>query len=294
VCDYRTSILEPGSRKVVIKKWEGEFIGTLEPGGRIWFVCTPWHNADLTAKLKSSGVYKVLEDSVGPHFEPLWPDKWPKARLIERWQELGPEEFDRQYRNKVVSELGRIISKLAVKNLIRKDIEDLDCDFNVLGVDPGMLRPEGTESAIFVLGYKDGKKVVRNVESSRYRIGELVQRIIDNAARWDVNEIFVENNAFQEALVQWLEDRVRVPVTGLFTTGQSKRSLKTGIKTMGLEMERGEWILPLAGHEIGCDCGKCRWVRQLEEYPYGELDDLVMAGWVASRGESSVMRIRGA
>jgi intein/homing endonuclease len=254
--------------------------------------CTPWHGRDLTQKLKKLKIYTVCEHRIGEHFEPLWPTKWGVKYLMHRFDELGVEEFDRQFRNKVVSEGARAISSVAIGRLQHYEMDEMAVDRVILGVDPGMMRDTNSRSSLFVLGMKDSDKgsvkIPLEIREGDYTAPELVNQIKDLYFIYLPDTIKVESNAFQLALAQWLEADLEIAakIDACFTSGRRKYDQVTGVKGMGLSMERGEWILPLKGHpEKVCQCTKCSWVRQLEEFPYGDRDDMVMSSWIAVSGE---------
>ena len=292
VCNFRNSILEDSTRELLKKIWDGEFVGQHEPQGKIVYICTPWSGRDLTAKLQKLKVYEKRYYAIGEDFQPIWPSKWSREYLKERWRELGDEEFDRQYRNKVISEGARAISEEAIRQLKNYGAKNMPIDRTGFGIDPGMMRATGAKSAIFVMGYKDlpsgGVKMIpQEIREGLWTAPQLVKEIKDAYRVWEPQTMKVESNGFQLALAQWLEDdhEIGIRIEAAFTSAQKKQSIETGVKGMGLSMERGQWLLPLEGHKPECTCALCRWVRQLEEYPYGERDDMVMASWICSSGE---------
>jgi predicted phage terminase large subunit-like protein len=78
-------------------------INLLEPGGRAWLLFTPWHAADLNAELKANPGYRHFRRAVGDDLEPIWPEKWPRERLLERRAEIGESSFARAFRLKTIA-----------------------------------------------------------------------------------------------------------------------------------------------------------------------------------------------
>jgi hypothetical protein len=67
----------------------------LEPQGRCWNLFTPWHKDDLNSCLKGDPAFELLRRAVGDDLAPVWPERWPRARLQARCQEIGEVAFAR-------------------------------------------------------------------------------------------------------------------------------------------------------------------------------------------------------
>src|SRR5205085_11426649 len=61
----------------------------LEPDGRCWCLCTPWHADDLNARLKKNPAFALFCRPVGADLEPIWHAKWSRERLRARKEEIG-------------------------------------------------------------------------------------------------------------------------------------------------------------------------------------------------------------
>src|SRR5947209_3751566 len=81
VCDDVVDVRAMHSRAErdrVADYFTNNLMNLLEPDGRFWGLCTPWHADDLNARLKRNPAYAVFRRAVGPDLEPVWPEKWPR------------------------------------------------------------------------------------------------------------------------------------------------------------------------------------------------------------------------
>lgn len=101
--------------------------------------------------------------------------------------------------------------------------------------------------------------------------------------------IMIENNGVQQMIVDWIDKGLGnkpwwwTRVEG-FTTGRNKSNEEYGLRTLEVEFHREAWVIPsneFDGHQPGCPCSWCEWVRQMTLYPKGSATDLVMSSWFA-------------
>ncbi len=103
VVDRRNALNFPALRESIKGSWKSDWTNLLEPEGRIWYICTLWHTADLSHELQRSPEYFKVEHKIGPNLEPIWPEKWGAKELLARKREIGSTEFDRGFRNIALS-----------------------------------------------------------------------------------------------------------------------------------------------------------------------------------------------
>jgi hypothetical protein len=111
----------------------------------------------------------------------------------------------------------------------------------------------------------------------------VVARIAEAYQRWRPRKIVVENNAFQQAVLDLLRrDDPKLPLLG-YRTGAEKADDQIGLPALAAAVDRGDWIIPAGGapHGGGCACAYCAWQRELLLYPAGEHSDTVMGMWFA-------------
>jgi len=104
VVDRRNALGQPKKRKVIIQAWESDWENLLNPDSRVIYICTLWHRADLSHKLRDSGSYHVLDHSIKDEFHPIWPEVWSCEELIKRKDKIRTIEFNRGFRNVVTDD----------------------------------------------------------------------------------------------------------------------------------------------------------------------------------------------
>lgn len=103
VVDRRNALAAPAMREQIKQAWKSDWTNLLEPGARIWYICTLWHKDDLSHMLKDNPAFKVLFYAVDDDFGALWPAKWSKEELLRRYREINDSvEFNRAFRNQAV------------------------------------------------------------------------------------------------------------------------------------------------------------------------------------------------
>jgi hypothetical protein len=99
--------------------------------------------------------------------------------------------------------------------------------------------------------------------------------------------IYVENNALQEALEQWMRDSAekgsldRMPIEGYLTT-KKKADPLLGLPGIEVEMKNRMWMIPgkdFLHHTTGCGCAWCVLKEEITSYPFSATTDVLMALW---------------
>ncbi len=148
VVDVR-SLYSRAERDRAADCFTNNLMNLLEPHGRFWGLCTPWHADDLNARLKKNGAYSLFRKAVGPDFEPVWEEKWPPERLRARKDEIGSASFARGYRLVPISDEETPIRAAWV----RFWSEPAEYDTILLSVDPAVSSSAKADcSALAVLG----------------------------------------------------------------------------------------------------------------------------------------------
>jgi len=97
ILDFNNTIL-PGLQKLIHQNFFNVYLPLLEPGGHVTFITSVWTNNDLIAELEQKEKWKTLRQVIPTDFTPLWPQKWSREDLLQRYAEVGQQEFDRAYR----------------------------------------------------------------------------------------------------------------------------------------------------------------------------------------------------
>jgi len=218
VVDIKNSILQPQLREAVKQKVLGEWIPTLESDGRIWVINTPWSVTDVCAYLKALPQFGVVSTPVGTAedpFAPIWPEHWPREALIERYQILGPVEYDRAYRCIALSTEAVPIQPGWIKYY---DAEMLGDPWTLYGLQSYDLALSITKRADFFAGvtllYDEKRNLIFVVDAWHARLGlkDQADAVVSSASEWQPSRIVVEKGGYQGAFAQYLSERAKVPL----------------------------------------------------------------------------------
>lgn len=115
-----------------------------------------------------------------------------------------------------------------------------------------------------------------------------------------IQTILVENNAYQQALVDWIRtiqnSRLWLKVESFTTTNFNKPHPEYGLPSLEAEMSKRMWSVPYneyEHHNPACLCGWCVWDRQMASYPHCPTTDAVMATWFAREAANRYLGIVG-
>lgn len=302
VCTYDNTIAEPAMRQKVIDFWDNGFDTRLGPQSFVVYIGGIIHNKDLTCKLMTDERYWFIMQSVSADFEtlvqedlrtgerkvlPLWPRSWNSDWLRAKHQS-NSRAFERAYRHKGYSDEERTFSPAAIRAAIRY-VDDAgavpDGAVSAAGMDMAEKSRAGT--VIVTAARLEKRRIVRGVEAGAWNGEEKARRLIAAKQRFRTLVEVVENNALQESVIDLIKVVSEVPLNiESFRTGKQKADEELGIPALAAEFANGMWEIQFPkGHAVGmgCQCGPCRLVGELEEHPFGSTD-AVMALWFARHG----------
>jgi len=288
VCDYKNTIREPSKRSALKDSFFGNWIELLDgPEAKVVYIATLWHEDDLTSTLLDTPGYVSKIYSIDEDFNPLWEEKFPKDVLIEKFRERGSFYFDRAYRNKAVSEEDRLFPVEVLQRCVSAPPSEQflkGCEF-FSGVDLAIGKSQRSGYTVIFTIAVDEAKVRYPVEIKRARMTspETVRALIATVERFRPKIICVENNFYQQALIDWVSDLagVELPIEPYFTGGQ-KSDPSIGIPSLSAEFQNRQWCIPIeTWHEDGCPCVYCVWLEEMRKFPDAKYDDTVMACWLA-------------
>lgn len=240
----------------------------------------PRKPSEIFQQLKAEGKGKDI-----PH----WESRWPESILRRRAADLGSKAFARGYFMEALSD-----EDLTFPNFNRVVVPGLDESVwaghegwrAFGGVD--ISSPERPGCVIATVKVSpDGRRYPMAPIYGGWKSPEFVRRIIGEYEKHRHDVIFVENNAVQVMLEDWLAEKAPyIPVQG-FHTGKQKFDPILGLPALDVEFEKDMWVVPgsvVEGHGIDCSRGpkggKCPWCRFVYEFsghPGAESTDLVMA-----------------
>jgi len=267
VVDVR-SLHSKADRERAKDYFHNNLMNLLEPDGRFWGLCTPWHADDLNAHLKKNRAFAVFRRAVGSNLEPVWPAKWPPEKLAERLAEIGAASFARGYRLTPIDESEVAILPAWVQfwddELAREAFERV-----VVSVDPAVsAKASADASAVVVLG-RIGNEV-RCLEAVGRRVAapELVNLIDAADRRWTPDVILFESNAAFAGIKDLLIRHARFGprVQGVVQS----RSKSARIAGFSVAVQNGSFRLKN-------DASQRELFDEMTTFPYAPHDDLVDA-----------------
>ena len=217
----------------------------------------------------------------------VWSEHWPTEKLLEE-QETNPRSFERGFRQSAFSDSERMFPSfescmtpgIVVGEIIRRGWPTF------VGVDlAGDKRPG---NVIFVAAVDPGTQRRYPVEilCGAWKSPEVAAQLAGVRARHqNLRVIMVENNGYQQSLVDWIKqtpgDNQYWFMVESYTTGfASKVNPVFGVPGMEIEFKNKAWVIPSAefeGHAPHCRCGWCVWKGEMHDYPMGASTDTVMA-----------------
>lgn len=274
VCDDIVDVRSlhcPGERRRVRDYFTNNLVNLLEPDGRFWGLCTPWHPDDLNAHLKANPSYAVMRRAVGPHLEPVWAEKWTSEKLAERRAEIGEASFARGYRLVTMSE-GEAMIRPEWVQFWNEEWERPERV--VLAVDPAVSAKKNADtSALVVVGKVANEVRVLEAIGRRVQTPELVELIDAVDRRWHPDVILFESNAAFAGIRDLLVRRTRF---GPKVLGEAAtRGKDARIAALSVAVQNGS--VRLKGTAGIVDASQRELFEQLTTYPFATHDDLADA-----------------
>jgi len=301
VCDFENTIKNPAMIPKVKEAYYNKWINTLVDNGRVIYIFTRWHEKDLSHELIKNSIhdsasktmtaqtYHYTCDLINDNLDPIC-SLWPRERLEARLGAIGKRAFARNFQGRAMSSDECIFSSIDAcldYNLSPEQIDERWPRF--MGVDIGhRTDDEAAYTVLFTIAVApDGRRYVVDVDRGRWISTLVADKIFNKWRQIGHQAIFVENNAYQQSLIDWIRQLssargMTLPIKG-FTTGQNKLDTNLGLPSLAIEIENRRWVVPMAGrrHDATCKCGFCVWIDELKSWPVGEYCDTVMASWFA-------------
>ena len=270
--DPRTCVTV-GLRKEVKDRFYNVFLNMLEPdNSQAIYICTMWHIDDLSMELFRNPSWKHLFYAIDDSFTALWPQVWTQEKLIAKFNEVGTYVFNRAYRNMPVSDDELMFRKDWIDRctdpayIWRNPSENLEylrnrCGNNLrlyTGVDLAIGHTASAAYSVIFTIAVDGNKIRYPVEIKRGRMNspEVARAILATYEQLQPDTVLVENNMYQQALIDWLQELSKIPLKPYYT-GAQKKDYEIGVSSLSVEFENMQWCLPKVKHREECDCGFC-------------------------------------
>jgi len=274
VVDVR-ALHSPGERQRCIDVFQNNLVNLLEPDGRFWGLCTPWHPEDLNAYLKRNSAYALFRRAVGPNMEPVWPEKWNRDALMERQIAIGTAAFARGYRLLPIHE-GEIVIRPEWVRFWNEEVPRECLEFVVLSIDPAVSSLKKADaSALVVAGRLEHSNDVRVLESQAHRVStpDLMHVIADVAARWNPDAILFESNAAFAGIRDLMQRHASFgsKVQGIVQT----RSKAARAAALSVPIQNG--TVKLRGENTFVDGSQRALFEEVTMFPFALHDDLLDA-----------------
>ena len=313
VVDLKNSVINPAMREQVIKAVQETWFSLVSANGQIVWICTPYHVADATHVLKATGAFTLwlmpaikydwcVDDEGNPIVDPdtnqqkvikkiLWADKWSEAKLEKRRQDVGERVFARQYLLNAMSDEERTFPERSLGHSFDPTRADVGDDVDVEWVTYGgvdLASAFGRKNAWTViwtlaLNPHDNKLYFKEMYRRRMSFPDTVAAVIQQYRKHNWRLGKVENNAYQQAVIDAVAEQDRSIPIEPFTTGQNKADEKVGLPGMAVAFEKGKFAIPSARFPLAPDDLSMIAVlmNELRTHPGGEFSDTVMALWFA-------------
>jgi hypothetical protein len=224
----------------------------------------------------------------------LWP-RCGREWLIAKERAIGPRAFNRGFRQIAISDEDNTFPSFqqcyAVGPLALGEIQRRAWWPKFTGVDLASSKRPGTAIVTVAVDPKDRKRYPVDVRVGAWRSHETAQMLTAVNELYQPEVIMVENNAYQQSLIDWiqfikLDYWYKVDST---TTGTNKMSEEVGLPALLLEFHNKSWVIPAdeyrhhppGHHEAHPPCGWCRFDHEFRFHPLFSTSDLVMATWFA-------------
>lgn len=273
VCDDIVDVTAMSSereRDHVKEHFRNNLMNLLEPDGRFWGLCTPWHPKDLNAELKALPAFALFRRAVGDDLEPVWPERWPTEVLAQRRDEIGAASFARGYRLVPMSDDTAIIPG----DTVRFWLDEEERETTILAVDPAVCTgPRSDRTAIVALAKGPGGIRCLDARAFRVPVTELPDIIADFDARWEAQAIVIESNGAFKSVIDMIQQQESF---GPRIVALPNTQNKTGrVRSLGLAVNNGSFRL--RGDGAGVDPGQRELLEEMTTFPLCEHDDLVDA-----------------
>jgi phage terminase large subunit-like protein len=270
VCDDIVDVkaLHSRAERVRVKDhFRNNLMNLLEPDGRFWGLCTPWHRDDLNAELKRNDAYPLFRRSIGDDLEPVWPQRWPRQALATRRAEVGEVSFARGYR---LLPLADDTLAIPLEHMQYWDAPR-EPDRVILSIDPAVSAgPRADFSALVVLA-KCGQEVrCLDAHARRVSAPDLVDLIAGLDAAWRPDTILFESQAAFKSVFDLMKNRTAFgPRLKDLTQSKNKASR---VAAFSVAVRQGQFRLKGDGHGH-VDPTQQGLLDEIITFPVGEHDD---------------------
>lgn len=157
-----------------------------------------------------------------------------------------------------------------------------------IGVDLAGKRRPGNAIVVVGLEVSTNRRYLLETKLGAWTSPETAGVLAEVSSRHNVQAIQVENNAYQQSLIDWVKkEKPDYPYwmkIQAFTTGTNKADPDYGLPVLEVEFHNEAWVVPYSSYEnhpSTCVCDWCNSDQQVRLYPKAAATDFVMALWFA-------------
>jgi len=288
VVSFTNSLVYPSRQKAIKQAFYENWMNILGDNPFV-YIFTPWTAEDLSMELiKQTDQYYVYIKVIDEELNPVWPERWPTESLKKHREKVGPVAFARGFQGKITSVETALFTKESIDAckdpLLKYGETKKDWQF-FMGVDLGIKQKKSNpRTCIFTIAVTPEKiRIPVSIVVGRFSSPLTAKLICQEYDKYKHQLILVENNGYQEALIEWISEmgRYDLPIEGYYT-GSQKFDENVGLPSLSLEFKKALWAIPdNSSHGKGCNCGLCVWLKELENYESSTFSDTVMACFFA-------------
>lgn len=223
---------------------------------------------------------------------PRWPEAFSRERIATIRANMLPTSFARQYLCVPTDDADSVFKR----EWIEKGLErgrgmapriGLDRfppgSVTITGVDLAVSQKDSADLTVFftILHHANRDIEVLEVKSGRWSGEDIIHNLAQVMGRWG-SLAYVENNAAQDYLVQFMKQRISGSRVQGLTTGHQKLHPEYGVQRIATELFQGRWIIPCQG---GVPAETQAWIDEMLYYnPKAHTGDRLMAAYLARQG----------
>lgn len=218
---------------------------------------------------------------------PVWEAKWD-AKHLQDEAEVNPRSFERGFRQMAFTDSERKFPSFETcftPGIVLGDISRRGWP-TYAGVDLAGEKRPGNVIFVAAVDPTTLRRYPLEVLRGNWKSPEVCAQLAGvNARHPGLRVIMVENNGYQQSLIDWIRqspgDNSFWFKVESYTTGfQTKVNPIYGLPGMEVEFKNKLWVIPsgeFEGHPAHCQCGWCVWKLEVHDYPMAASTDCVMA-----------------
>lgn len=244
-------LVESRDRRDKLERWlKRVVLNIVGPDGKFFMIGTILHHDSVLVRLLAQSdvfftrVWKAIQDNG----KPLWPARWPLARLEAKKKEIGARNFETEFQNNPANEEDQIFSNTNWKYFRDEDVEgELD---EVAAIDPAIgLKAKNDDTAVAVVGERGGNYYILRMVLAKLKIQQQVQLVIATCREFPhIRKFGIETIAYQTALKQLVDEesaKSNLQIPAVAAEDLSSDKLKR-ISTLAPMAEQGRIYFPSA------------------------------------------------